>query len=142
MIVRGLWTVCLFSISLPGLLLWSPIFLTTWYAVQHFKKTGYVLCPHATVPCSDNTDPVQTSLGYIRRNRTIQTYIRINVGHCRMVRMRGSHASYGHCDILCDTARPLVEFAMVGLPQSHFECTTLLMLAPGWKMVYHPYGHF
>ncbi|KAF8210471.1 hypothetical protein K438DRAFT_1916849 [Mycena galopus ATCC 62051] len=40
MIVRLTWSLCLFFISLPGLLLWVPIFLTTFYAVHNFKKTG------------------------------------------------------------------------------------------------------
>ncbi|KAJ6594158.1 hypothetical protein B0H19DRAFT_1094154 [Mycena capillaripes] len=40
MIVRLTWSLCLFSISIPGLLLWLPVFLTTFYAVHNFKKTG------------------------------------------------------------------------------------------------------
>ncbi|KAF7376296.1 PlsC domain-containing protein [Mycena sanguinolenta] len=40
MIVRLTWSLCLFTLSLPGLLLWVPIFLTTFYAVHNFKKTG------------------------------------------------------------------------------------------------------
>ncbi|KAK7005672.1 PlsC domain-containing protein [Favolaschia claudopus] len=40
MAVRLTWSMCLFSLSLPGLLLWLPIFLTTFYAVHNFKKTG------------------------------------------------------------------------------------------------------
>ncbi|KAJ7188056.1 hypothetical protein C8R46DRAFT_979007 [Mycena filopes] len=40
MIVRLTWSLCLFSISIPGLLLWLPIFATTFYAVHNFKKTG------------------------------------------------------------------------------------------------------
>jgi glycerol-3-phosphate O-acyltransferase/dihydroxyacetone phosphate acyltransferase len=41
MIIRGIWSMFLFSICLPGLVLWTPIFLTTFYAVHEFKKTGY-----------------------------------------------------------------------------------------------------
>ncbi|KAJ6587163.1 hypothetical protein DFH09DRAFT_1142794 [Mycena vulgaris] len=40
MIVRLTWSLCLFSLSLPGLMLWVPVFLTTFYAVHNFKKTG------------------------------------------------------------------------------------------------------
>ncbi|KAJ6499123.1 hypothetical protein C8R45DRAFT_981196 [Mycena sanguinolenta] len=40
MIVRLTWSLCLFTLSLPGLLLWVPIFVTTFYAVHNFKKTG------------------------------------------------------------------------------------------------------
>ncbi|KAJ7091143.1 hypothetical protein C8R44DRAFT_844288 [Mycena epipterygia] len=40
MIVRLTWSLCLFSISFPGLMLWVPVFLTTFYAVHNFKKTG------------------------------------------------------------------------------------------------------
>ncbi|KAJ7268813.1 hypothetical protein B0H12DRAFT_1096796 [Mycena haematopus] len=40
MIVRLTWSLCLFAISFPGLLLWVPIFITTFYAVHNFKKTG------------------------------------------------------------------------------------------------------
>lgn len=38
--VRFTWSLFLFSISLPGLVLWLPIFVTTFYAVHNFKKTG------------------------------------------------------------------------------------------------------
>lgn len=40
MVLRFVWSCCLFSISLPGLLLWFPIFITTFIAVHNFKKTG------------------------------------------------------------------------------------------------------
>jgi len=40
LLVRFTWSLCLFSISLPGLLLWLPVFVTTFYAVHNFKKTG------------------------------------------------------------------------------------------------------
>ncbi|KAJ7772610.1 hypothetical protein DFH07DRAFT_901978 [Mycena maculata] len=40
MLVRFTWALCLFSISLPGLVLWIPVFLTTFYAVHNFKKSG------------------------------------------------------------------------------------------------------
>jgi len=40
LVLRLLWSGCLFSISLPGLLLWLPIFVTTFIAVHNFKKTG------------------------------------------------------------------------------------------------------
>ncbi|KAF7428289.1 hypothetical protein PC9H_007510 [Pleurotus ostreatus] len=39
-IVRFTWSLALFSISLPGLALWCPVFLTTFIAVKNFKKTG------------------------------------------------------------------------------------------------------
>ncbi|KAJ7079098.1 hypothetical protein B0H15DRAFT_924617 [Mycena belliarum] len=42
MIVRLTWSICLFAISFPGLMLWIPVFLTTFYAVHNFKKTGPV----------------------------------------------------------------------------------------------------
>jgi glycerol-3-phosphate O-acyltransferase/dihydroxyacetone phosphate acyltransferase len=40
--VRLVWSLFLFTISLPGLLLWLPVFATTFYAVRNFKKTGPV----------------------------------------------------------------------------------------------------
>ncbi|KAJ6500068.1 hypothetical protein C8R47DRAFT_1257284 [Mycena vitilis] len=40
MMVRLAWSLCLFIICIPGLLLWLPVFLTTFYAVHNFKKTG------------------------------------------------------------------------------------------------------
>ncbi|KAF5351687.1 hypothetical protein D9756_007529 [Leucocoprinus leucothites] len=38
--IRFTWAACLFVISLPGLFLWLPVFITTFYAVRNFKKTG------------------------------------------------------------------------------------------------------
>ncbi|KAF8236603.1 hypothetical protein L208DRAFT_1357435 [Tricholoma matsutake] len=38
--IRFIWSIALFSISLPGLLLWLPVFVTTFVAVHNFKKTG------------------------------------------------------------------------------------------------------
>ncbi|EIN12064.1 hypothetical protein PUNSTDRAFT_142218 [Punctularia strigosozonata HHB-11173 SS5] len=38
--VRFCIALSLFTISLPGLLLWLPVMLTTFYAVHNFKKTG------------------------------------------------------------------------------------------------------
>lgn len=38
--IRFQWSIFLFLISLPGLILWFPIFGTTRYAVANFKKTG------------------------------------------------------------------------------------------------------
>lgn len=40
MFIRLAWFVCLISISLPGLVLWAPVFVTTFYGVRSFKKTG------------------------------------------------------------------------------------------------------
>jgi len=40
MILRLTWSLCLFSISFPGLMLWVPVFLTTFYAVHNFTKAG------------------------------------------------------------------------------------------------------
>ncbi|OSC97413.1 hypothetical protein PYCCODRAFT_1454906 [Trametes coccinea BRFM310] len=40
--VRLVWSLFLFTISLPGLLLWLPIFATTFIAVHQFKRTGPV----------------------------------------------------------------------------------------------------
>ncbi|KAF7315454.1 PlsC domain-containing protein [Mycena indigotica] len=40
MILRITWAICLFSLSLPGLVLWAPVFITIVYAVHNFKKTG------------------------------------------------------------------------------------------------------
>jgi glycerol-3-phosphate O-acyltransferase/dihydroxyacetone phosphate acyltransferase len=39
-VVRLLWSLCLFTISFPGLALWLPVFGTTFYAVHNFKKSG------------------------------------------------------------------------------------------------------
>ncbi|TFY62892.1 hypothetical protein EVJ58_g3582 [Rhodofomes roseus] len=39
-IVRLAWFGFLITISLPGLLLWLPVFLTTFVAVSRFKRTG------------------------------------------------------------------------------------------------------
>jgi len=41
-IIRLSWSLFLFVISIPGLLLWTPVFLTTAYSVHNFKKTGPV----------------------------------------------------------------------------------------------------
>lgn len=40
MLVRLVWFTCLLTLSIPGLLLWLPVFGTTFYAVHNFKKTG------------------------------------------------------------------------------------------------------
>ncbi|KAI0745657.1 hypothetical protein C8Q76DRAFT_704428 [Earliella scabrosa] len=40
--LRSLWALVLITISLPGLLLWLPIFVTTFIAVHQFKRTGPV----------------------------------------------------------------------------------------------------
>ncbi|TRM69459.1 hypothetical protein BD626DRAFT_563204 [Schizophyllum amplum] len=40
MSIRLLWALFLFLICLPGLILWLPVFLTTFIAVHNFKKTG------------------------------------------------------------------------------------------------------
>ncbi|KAF7985042.1 hypothetical protein HWV62_8877 [Athelia sp. TMB] len=40
--LRLSWSFVLFTLSLPGLLLWLPVFLTTFYAVHNFKKSGPV----------------------------------------------------------------------------------------------------
>ena len=38
--IRFTWAIPLFIISTPGLILWLPVFATTFYAVHYFKKTG------------------------------------------------------------------------------------------------------
>ncbi|KAF8639542.1 hypothetical protein AX17_001447 [Amanita inopinata Kibby_2008] len=38
--LRFLWSLVLLTISLPGLILWLPIFVTTFIAVRNFTKTG------------------------------------------------------------------------------------------------------
>ena len=40
MMIRLIWSLCLLSLSAPGLLLWFPVLLTTVYSVRNFKKTG------------------------------------------------------------------------------------------------------
>jgi glycerol-3-phosphate O-acyltransferase/dihydroxyacetone phosphate acyltransferase len=40
MVIRLSWSVCLFTIAFPGLLLWTPVFATTYVAVRNFKKKG------------------------------------------------------------------------------------------------------
>lgn len=40
--VRLPWALTLFTLSLPGLLLWLPVFVTTFIAVREFKRTGPV----------------------------------------------------------------------------------------------------
>lgn len=40
MFIRLAWFLCLISISLPGLVLWAPVFVTTFYGVHNFKKSG------------------------------------------------------------------------------------------------------
>ncbi|KAH8828258.1 hypothetical protein DL96DRAFT_1463865 [Flagelloscypha sp. PMI_526] len=40
MAIRGGWATVLFALSLPGLVLWLPIFVTTFIAVHKYKKTG------------------------------------------------------------------------------------------------------
>ena len=41
-LLRAIWSLILLAISLPGLLLWLPIFVTTFIAVHQFKRTGPV----------------------------------------------------------------------------------------------------
>ncbi|KAH9895173.1 hypothetical protein C8Q73DRAFT_759590 [Cubamyces lactineus] len=41
-VVRLIWSLFLITISLPGLLLWLPIFITSFIAVHQFKRTGPV----------------------------------------------------------------------------------------------------
>ena len=38
--IRTAWLSCLVLISLPGLTLWAPVFITTHYVVRRYKKTG------------------------------------------------------------------------------------------------------
>ncbi|KIJ68151.1 hypothetical protein HYDPIDRAFT_83038 [Hydnomerulius pinastri MD-312] len=40
MLIRLTWFLCLLVISIPGLILWTPVFATTFYAVHNFKKSG------------------------------------------------------------------------------------------------------
>ncbi|KAH9931180.1 uncharacterized protein BXZ73DRAFT_47432 [Epithele typhae] len=40
--IRAVWALVLVTISLPGLLLWLPVFATTFVAVHQFKRTGPV----------------------------------------------------------------------------------------------------
>lgn len=40
MVIRLSWFLFLFTLSTPGLILWTPVFLTTFYAVHNFKKSG------------------------------------------------------------------------------------------------------
>jgi hypothetical protein len=42
MVIRLIWSIFLLSLSIPGLLLWIPVFLTAAYSVHNFKKTGPV----------------------------------------------------------------------------------------------------
>ncbi|KAJ8468975.1 hypothetical protein ONZ45_g17048 [Pleurotus djamor] len=39
-LIRLTWSIALFALSFPGLLLWLPVFAVTFYAVHNFKKTG------------------------------------------------------------------------------------------------------
>ncbi|THH30133.1 hypothetical protein EUX98_g4062 [Antrodiella citrinella] len=41
-LVRLTWSIVLITLSIPGLLLWMPIFITTVIAVREFKRTGPV----------------------------------------------------------------------------------------------------
>ncbi|KAL4078410.1 hypothetical protein V8B97DRAFT_1937206 [Scleroderma yunnanense] len=40
MTIRLSWSLFLFTLSIPGLILWTPVFITTFYAVHNFKKSG------------------------------------------------------------------------------------------------------
>ncbi|KAI0070641.1 hypothetical protein K474DRAFT_1651022 [Panus rudis PR-1116 ss-1] len=42
LLLRLFWSFTLLTLSIPGLLLWVPIFLTTFIAVRKFKQTGPV----------------------------------------------------------------------------------------------------
>lgn len=42
MSLRLAWSILLFLISIPGLLLWIPVLITTFIAVRKFKRTGPV----------------------------------------------------------------------------------------------------
>ncbi len=41
-VLRAVWSLALLAVSLPGLLLWLPVFATTVIAVHQFKRTGPV----------------------------------------------------------------------------------------------------
>ena len=41
-ILRAIWSLILLAVSLPGLVLWLPVFATTFIAVHQFKRTGSV----------------------------------------------------------------------------------------------------
>lgn len=41
-VLRATWSLVLLALSLPGLLLWLPVFATTFVAVHQFKRTGPV----------------------------------------------------------------------------------------------------
>lgn len=42
LLIRLTWSIFLFTISIPGLLLWIPVFITTFIAVHKFKQSGPV----------------------------------------------------------------------------------------------------
>ncbi|KAK7692596.1 hypothetical protein QCA50_004228 [Cerrena zonata] len=42
LLIRLTWSIFLLTISIPGLLLWIPVFITTFIAVHKFKQTGPV----------------------------------------------------------------------------------------------------
>ncbi|KAJ7647106.1 hypothetical protein FB45DRAFT_998368 [Roridomyces roridus] len=54
MVLRFVWAWCLFTLSLPGLVLWTPVFLTTFYAVHNFKKASLDSLLHG---CLTDSDP-------------------------------------------------------------------------------------
>ncbi|KAM5536313.1 hypothetical protein V8D89_010005 [Ganoderma adspersum] len=42
MVLRTAWSLVLLVVSLPGLLLWLPVFATTFITIHQFKRTGPV----------------------------------------------------------------------------------------------------
>ncbi|KAJ6625901.1 hypothetical protein B0H10DRAFT_1782405 [Mycena sp. CBHHK59/15] len=58
MVVRFTWSFFLFSISIPGLMLWIPIGATTFYAVHNFKKAILESHISQTGPIFDTWDEI------------------------------------------------------------------------------------
>ena len=101
MIIRLMWSLFLLSLSIPGLFLWIPVFLTTAYSVHNFKKTG---------PVWDTWDEIaQYKLIYGEplalsvRPAHSDDVLRVDFGSMRLGSDHVNHSTIRRCDFLCYT---------------------------------------
>ena len=102
MVIRLTWSLFLLSLSIPGLLLWIPVFLTAAYSVHNFKKTG---------PVWDTWDEIaQYKLIYGRllalsvRLVHSDDVLRVDVRSMRLVWDYVSHPTIRRCNFLRHTS--------------------------------------
>ena len=87
-ILRAIWSLILLAVSLPGLVLWLPVFATTFIAVHQFKRTG---------PVWDTYDEIaQYKLTYgLASGLALWAALCLQIDGGRTVRARGGRAVSG-----------------------------------------------